>query len=72
MRQLYSVLQLECISTEEAEKFPQDAKKWVMHVNLNFANIHQLKNVTPYIYVMAMHIPEFCCFYTEGMEIKAE
>ena len=28
-RQLYSVLQLECISTEEAEKYNKNAKKWV-------------------------------------------
>ena len=63
MGQLYSVLQLECVSTEEAEKFPQDAKKWVMHMNLNFANIHKLKNATPYIYIMAMHIPEFLIRY---------
>ena len=53
------VLHLECVSTEEAEKFCQDAKKWVM----NFTNIYQSKNVTPYIHIMAMHIPEFLIRY---------
>ena len=58
-RQLYSVLQMECVSTNEAETFHEDAKKWV----LDFTAIYQSKNVTPYIHIMAMHVPEFLLKY---------
>ena len=58
-QQLYSVLQMDCVSTLEAEKFQQDAKKWVE----KFTSIYQSKNVTPYIHIMVMHIPEFLMKY---------
>lgn len=58
-RQLYSVLQMDSVSTEEAETFQQDAEKWVK----KFTSIYQSKNVTPYIHTMVMHVPEFLIKY---------
>ena len=58
-QQLYSVLQQECLSTQQAEKFNVDAKKWVC----KFTTIYQKKNVTPYMHIMAMHVPEFLLKY---------
>ena len=46
-RQLYSVLQLECVSTDEVEKFIKDAKKWVG----NFNDIYQSK-LLPHTYTL--------------------
>ena len=58
-KQLESLLHLECVSTEEAKKIGTNAKEWV----LKFTTIYQSKNVTPYIHILAMHIPEFLLIY---------
>ena len=29
-----------------------------------FTNIHQTKHVTPYMHILAMHVPEFLNIYT--------
>ena len=49
------ILQQLTISSTEADKFETEAKAWVTY----FTSIYQSKNVTPYIHIMAMHIPEF-------------
>ena len=54
-KKLYGILQQQRISSAEANKFEADAKTWVR----NFTQIYQSKNVTPYIHIMAMHVPEF-------------
>ena len=57
---LYAVLQQEEISNNEIDTFRKDAKQWV----LNFTMIYQSKNVTPYIHILAQHIPEFIQKYS--------
>ena len=54
-KQLYGVLQQQSITFAEANQFEAEAKSWVK----KFTAIYQTKNVTPYIHIMAMHIPEF-------------
>ena len=54
VQKLYAVLQKE-VSTDKCNSFMKDAKKWV----LDFTNIYQAKHVTPYIHILAKHIPEF-------------
>ena len=54
-RNLHQILQREDISQAEADHFGVKAKNWVR----SFTAIYQTKHVTPYIHVMAMHIPEF-------------
>lgn len=51
-------------------KITQDAKKVV-----NFTNIYQWKNVTPYMHILTMHVPKFLhkykslvAFSLQGME----
>ena len=43
------------MSNADADRFGTDAKKWVR----DFTSVYQTKNVTPYIHLMAMHVPEF-------------
>ena len=54
-KNLHQILQREDISLAEADHFRVKAKNWVR----SFTAIYQTKHVTPYIHVMAMHIPEF-------------
>ena len=65
------ILQKLTISSAEADKFETEAKAWVTY----FTSIYQSKNVTPYIHIMAIHIPEFihkstnlAQFNQQGME----
>ena len=68
---LESQLHLKSVSSVEAMKISKDAKDWVV----KFTAIYQSKNVTPYIHILAMHIPEFLhkykslvVFTLQGME----
>ena len=54
-KQLYGILQQQTITSDEATKFEMDAIDWVK----KFTTIYQSKNITLYIHIMAMHIPEF-------------
>ena len=54
-KQLYGILQQQTITSNEATKFEINAKDWVK----KFTTIYRLKNVTPYIHIMAMQISEF-------------
>ena len=70
-QRLHKSLHSKSISIADADRFGIDAKKWVTE----FTAIYQTKNVTPYIHLMAMHIPEFLnkygnlvLFTQQGME----
>ena len=52
---LHKVLQCEKISSSEADHFQADAQKWVA----DFTSVYQTKHVTPYIHIMATHVPYF-------------
>jgi len=52
--QLETVLHSKYVSTDEAEQFGKDAKKWVA----KFTSIYQSKHVTPYLHIFAMHLSE--------------
>ena len=54
-KQLYGIFQQQTITSDEATKFEMDAIDWVK----KFTTIYQSKNITLYIHIMAMHIPEF-------------
>ena len=54
-QQLHESLQSKGVSIADADHFGIEAKKWVT----DFTAIYQTKNVTPYIHLMAMHVPEF-------------
>ena len=54
-KKLYKLLQSEKVSSETASKFGKDAKQWV----IDFKQVYQSKNVTPYIHILAQHVPEF-------------
>ena len=56
---LESILHSESVSPEEAKSFGTDAKKWVQ----KFTSRYQSKNVTPYIHILSMHVPEFLLKY---------
>lgn len=56
---LYQMLHRKNISQAEADEFGISAKQWVQ----DFTCVYQTKHVTPYIHLMAMHIPEFLKMY---------
>ena len=58
-KSLYDILQSETICFSNAVKFEQEAKQWVN----DFASIYQTKHVTPYMHILAMHVPEFLKCY---------
>ena len=57
--QLESILHSESVTPEEARSFGLDAKQWVF----KFTSIYQLKNCTPYMHILSMHVPEFLLRY---------
>lgn len=68
---LESQLHVKNASTVEVTKITEDAKKWVD----DFTDIYQRKNVTPYMHILTMHVPEFLrkykslvAFTLQGME----
>lgn len=52
---LHKLLQSKSVSDADADRFGVHAKQWVTE----FTAVYQTKNVTPYIHLMAMHVPEF-------------
>ena len=58
-KSLYDTLHDEAISFSGAVKFEEDTKQWVK----DFTKIYQTKHVTPYMHILAMHVPEFLKCY---------
>ena len=56
---LYDNLHSETISFRSAVQFEENAKEWVK----DFTKIYQTKHVTPYMHILAMHVPEFLKSY---------
>ena len=54
-KNLHKFLQNENISNLTARKFIADARNWVR----SFTKIYLTKHVTPYIHILANHVPEF-------------
>ena len=52
---LHKSLHSTSVSNADADYFGTNAKKWVTE----FMAVYQTKNVTPYIHLMAMHVPKF-------------
>ena len=61
---LHEMLHQVTISSDEIKKYETDVKKWVD----SFTSIYQSKNVTPYMHIMAKHVPEF--FHRYGSLVK--
>ena len=54
-KNLYEKLHSEAISCSSTVEFEQEAKTWIN----DFTKIYQTKHLTPYMHILAMHVPEF-------------
>ncbi|CAJ0830801.1 5448_t:CDS:2 [Entrophospora sp. SA101] len=52
---LYKLIRKTALSDIEIDNFQKDVKQWIK----TFTNIYRSEDVTPYMHVFAMHIPQF-------------